>query len=659
MSTHDATHKGSKLIGTTPVKDADRPVYEKSSGARYYITSGGSEAYCTKGTKADRRIRYLDGRVEEPEIKAAPPSPVPAPNFGDAGPSTDGPTDDDPMSMYEREAMRLLAADPKAPKTTKLQEAMRTLTRLLDGSERAEFAERVRPEDFDTEEEFTAALGRTRSMRVGGEENKIVLFSDFHSTLDAVGHMLVQLGVQYYRLDGDTKEPERQRQLEEFSQAGSHRVFLLGLKSGGAGINLQTANVAMVLDPWWSPAIERQAQDRIWRLRSPYDEIFCYSFLAGETVDEYVQAKKEEKEEIAADTIERVADCASPLSDAAGGKKGESAERAVVKQLSEAGYDSKAPALQPHQTFGVCWLVRQEAGDNPLAKGVQGGLLADDMGLGKTLQLLCTIALGGSLPTLVICPLAVFNSWEKDAARFFPTAITVHRFHEAGRLSAGELQRKQAAASAAGRKLVLVTNYETFRNRVVALQDIAWERLVVDESHKLNNRANGFLHLAVSSALTPDELNEREKVGGRELDCKIRWCVTGTPVTNKLEDWTAQLATIGATVAQQEVMPTLVGSDALHGLALRRTKLGVKAASGTKLPRCFVRAHWSALPPEEQQKYLEELSKSGGLGKWVRGRMLTSVHAEKKESKEESKDAPSATSWVRDETGRLARPGPK
>ena len=653
-------------------------MYQKSTGTRYYLNSKGNETPCTKGTKADRLIQFLDGHSAEPK-KPAPPSPVPAPDFGSAAADPPAaansssaaaiPADDDPMSVYEREALQLLATDPKAPKTTKLKEAMCTLTRLLDGTERAEFAERVRPEDFATAEEFAAARGRTRSMRVGDEENKVVLFSDFHSTLDAVGHMLVKLGVLYYRLDGDTKEAERQRQLEEFRRKGSHRVFLLGLKSGGAGINLQTANVAMVLDPWWSPAIERQAQDRIWRLRSPHHEIFCYSFLARETLDEGVQAKKERKEEIAAATIERIADCAPPL----GGDKAGASE--LARALEVVGYDSAAPALQPHQVFGVCWMRRQEAGDNPLGGGGRGGLLADDMGLGKTLQLLCAIALGGPLPTLAICPLAVFNSWEADAATFFPTRLRVHRFHEQGRMNAAELQRAHEEARAEGRKLVVLTNFETFRNRVAALHDIVWERLVVDEAHKLNNRANGFLQLAVTSALTPDEINERADVGGKELECTNRWCVTGTPVTNKMTDWGAQLATIGATTAQQQAMLAAVGgasspageaavlqavasSEALHGLALRRTKLGVKAASGTKLARCFVRAHWSVLPPEEQVKYVEELSKTKSLGKYVRGRVLTNVYTEEN-VKDKSEAGPSALAWVRDDAGRLTRQTPK
>ena len=202
------------------------------------------------------------------------------------------------------------------------------------------------------------------------------------------------------------------------------------------------------------------------------------------------------------------------------------------------------------------------------------------------------------------------------------------------------------------------------------LQDVQWERLVVDEAHKLNNRANGFLHLAVTSALTPDERNERAKLGGRELDCKARWCVTGTPVTNKLEDWGAQLAVIGATAAQQAAMlaaaggstradedsvrEALVTGETLHGLALRRTKLGVKAAAGTELPRCFVRAHWSVLPPAERQKYVEELSKTEKLGKFVRGRMLTNVQAEPKKEKDEGKAArPSGRDWARNKEGRL------
>jgi SNF2 family DNA or RNA helicase len=44
------------------------------------------------------------------------------------------------------------------------------------------------------------------------------------------------------------------------------KVFLISLKAGGVGLNLAEANSVFLMDPWWNPAIEQQAIDRVYRL---------------------------------------------------------------------------------------------------------------------------------------------------------------------------------------------------------------------------------------------------------------------------------------------------------------------------------------------------------------------------------------------------------
>lgn len=667
MASHAKTHNGASLIGVTTVSGAERPCYETASGARYYLTAKSTKSYCSKGTAKDRQITRLDGTIELPSASTPVQNSNARPTPDNVTPlpmqSLDLPDD---VSQLEREALERMATDPEAPKTTKLVEAVRTIARILDGTERADFVERVRAIDYPTPTALTEGLRpRRRRVGAGSAEDKIVVFSDFLGVLDALAHVLEGLGVDFYRLDGSTKDAERQRQLNAFSRPGSARVFLLSLKAGGAGINLQSANVCLVLDPWWSPAIERQAQDRIWRLRSPHADVFCYAFLARQTVDVRVVEVQGEKEELAARTIERVADCAPALDRTQ--HAADAADAALHVALEHAGLAAGCQ-LQPHQVFGVRWMARQERGENPLAPGTRGGLLSDDMGLGKTLQLLATIALGGPLPTLVICPLAVFNSWECDAASFFPGQLEIHRFHGAGTLPTEALRRTAAAAAEAGRKLIVLTTYETFASRSTALQPLAWGRLVLDEAHRLNNRKNGFLAAAHAAALTADEQRERQQRGVQELEVAARWCVTGTPLTNRLDDWDAQLGAMGASAAlgQDDCL-----TERLHGVALRRTKLGVKARSPeTLLPRCHVRAHWAELPAGERSKYEAEIAKRHPLAKFTIGRMLPNVDAPIKLEEEPPPPPPGSGSggargtgapagWVRDRSsGRLERSAP-
>lgn len=51
------------------------------------------------------------------------------------------------------------------------------------------------------------------------------------------------------------------------SERGSDgRILLASLRAGGVGLNLTVATRCYILDPWWNPAVESQAIQRIHRL---------------------------------------------------------------------------------------------------------------------------------------------------------------------------------------------------------------------------------------------------------------------------------------------------------------------------------------------------------------------------------------------------------
>lgn len=54
--------------------------------------------------------------------------------------------------------------------------------------------------------------------------------------------------------------------MSSFRDDPSVKVFLISLKAGGLGLNLTAANKVVLIDPWWNPAQEDQAVDRIHRL---------------------------------------------------------------------------------------------------------------------------------------------------------------------------------------------------------------------------------------------------------------------------------------------------------------------------------------------------------------------------------------------------------
>ena len=47
--------------------------------------------------------------------------------------------------------------------------------------------------------------------------------------------------------------------------------MLASLKAAGVGINLTAASRVYLMDPWWNPAVEEQAMDRVHRLGQARD----------------------------------------------------------------------------------------------------------------------------------------------------------------------------------------------------------------------------------------------------------------------------------------------------------------------------------------------------------------------------------------------------
>ncbi|KAH9486582.1 Helicase-like transcription factor CHR28 [Psilocybe cubensis] len=95
---------------------------------------------------------------------------------------------------------------------------------------------------------------------------KTVVFSQWTTMLDKVEDALETAGIKYDRLDGTMKRDDRTRSMEALKHDPSCEVLLVSLKAGGVGLNLTAAQRVYLMDPYWNPAVENQAVDRIHRL---------------------------------------------------------------------------------------------------------------------------------------------------------------------------------------------------------------------------------------------------------------------------------------------------------------------------------------------------------------------------------------------------------
>ncbi|KAH7910699.1 SNF2 family N-terminal domain-containing protein [Hygrophoropsis aurantiaca] len=95
---------------------------------------------------------------------------------------------------------------------------------------------------------------------------KTVVFSQWTTMLDKIEDALEAVGIRYDRLDGTMKRDDRTRAMDALKRDPGCEVLLVSLKAGGVGLNLTAAQRVYLMDPYWNPAVENQAVDRIHRL---------------------------------------------------------------------------------------------------------------------------------------------------------------------------------------------------------------------------------------------------------------------------------------------------------------------------------------------------------------------------------------------------------
>ncbi|KAJ5642358.1 DNA repair and recombination protein [Penicillium lividum] len=96
---------------------------------------------------------------------------------------------------------------------------------------------------------------------------KIVLVSNYTSTLNLLATLLTSLGLPFLRLDGSTPAQKRQPLVDDFNRLPADKcfAFLLSAKAGGMGLNLIGASRLILFDVDWNPATDIQAMARIHR----------------------------------------------------------------------------------------------------------------------------------------------------------------------------------------------------------------------------------------------------------------------------------------------------------------------------------------------------------------------------------------------------------
>ncbi len=131
------------------------------------------------------------------------------------------------------------------------------------------------------------------------EGRRVLLFSQFTTMLELIGHKLEDLGIPYLQLTGSSRN--RGALVRKF-QEGTIPLFLISLKAGGTGLNLTAADSVIHYDPWWNPAAEAQATDRAYRIGQT-KPVFVHKLICSNTVEERIQKLQADKSRLADDLL--------------------------------------------------------------------------------------------------------------------------------------------------------------------------------------------------------------------------------------------------------------------------------------------------------------------------------------------------------------------
>ena len=132
---------------------------------------------------------------------------------------------------------------------------------------------------------------------VVGSGHKVVIFSQFVLLLNRVREALALHFPELPRYELTGMTLDRQKPVHEFQAASGAAAMLVSLKAAGTGITLHKADYVFLLDPWWNPAVEAQAVDRVHRIGQT-NTVFVYRMVTAGTVEERIQDLKAAKKDL-------------------------------------------------------------------------------------------------------------------------------------------------------------------------------------------------------------------------------------------------------------------------------------------------------------------------------------------------------------------------
>ncbi|XP_024033055.1 DNA repair protein RAD16 isoform X2 [Morus notabilis] len=186
--------------------------------------------------------------------------------------------------------------------TTNPDTTNKTSKTTVKGFRSSSILNRIELDKFQTSTKIEALREEIRFMVEGDGSAKGIVFSQFTSFLDLINYSLQKSGIKCVQLVGSMTLNARDAAIKKFTEDPDCRIFLMSLKAGGVALNLTVASHVFLMDPWWNPAVERQAQDRIHRI-GQYKPIRIVRFVIENSIEERILKLQDKKELVFEGTV--------------------------------------------------------------------------------------------------------------------------------------------------------------------------------------------------------------------------------------------------------------------------------------------------------------------------------------------------------------------
>jgi SNF2 family DNA or RNA helicase len=126
-------------------------------------------------------------------------------------------------------------------------------------------------------------------------KDKMVLFSCFCTSIDIIEYYVSQMDIDHFKLESSQSIATRGKLINDFQKSKNSSILLATYDLGSEGLNLQAANVVIIVDFWWNVAKTSQAIARVLRRGQMANEIDVYFFTSNTGIEKSLFQKQQDK----------------------------------------------------------------------------------------------------------------------------------------------------------------------------------------------------------------------------------------------------------------------------------------------------------------------------------------------------------------------------